>query len=123
MGFGCRKKLPAKAAKLATSPPAIPVTIISKIKFPFKGNTEATFDASKLSFTLLFQNANPPHKTNREKKAQSQASHGFCGIKTATIKAAMAMLHQSKKRPKANANKAVRIIVIIGFININLRIC
>lgn len=70
--------------------------MINKYGFPPKGKTLAILMANIFSLTWLLKNATKPHNKNKAKKPLSQASHGFWGIKIATINAAMAMLHQSK---------------------------
>ena len=71
--------------------------------------------AKMCSLLLLTQKLNPPHNKNNDLKPVRKDLPGFWGINTATINAAMAILHQGRKRQKPKLNRAVRIREIKNF--------
>jgi len=64
--------------------------------------------AKLCSLLLLIQKLSTPHNKNNEIKPVRKDLPGFCGINTATINAAIAILHQGRKRQKPKLNREGR---------------
>jgi hypothetical protein len=66
---------------------------------------------------LLIQKLSPPHKKNRDKNPHRKATPGRWRISAATIKQAIAILHQGKYRHAAKLNRAINKKEMMNFID------
>lgn len=110
------KKLPLKAPKPAVKAPIKAVAKISTQKLSIFKSTIDIFCASACPFALLIKKLNAPHNIKSAVKPAKKLLAGACFITAATIHAAIAMLHQGKKRHAAKLSKAVNKTAVKNFI-------
>jgi hypothetical protein len=80
----------------------------------FNSNKD-TLCASKSLLLLLIYHARLPHNKNKAVNPARKDCKGFCGIATATINAAAAMLHQGRYKQAATLSNAMRTMEIKNF--------
>lgn len=112
------KNEPAKAANPATNAPIKPVANTSNQGLLILRMSKDTRVAKTCSFVKLMYAASPPqHREPPSKPAKADLADD-CLITTATMAAAIAILHQGKNNPAAKASNAVMKMDAKNFIGI-----
>ena len=107
---------PDSAAKPATNPPIIPVTIMIKIGLSICKIRRLSLWENKSLLPLLMIRLRLAHKRKRARKPVKKDRIFFCGIKNVTTNAAMAIHHQGKNSDSANESAAMQRMEMTNFI-------